>query len=115
MEIAQQLSCSDLDGWETLLTSPLASVSEPEDLLWRSEYFLALLFAAHCWLRVTIRSDEKVDSATAFDASATESRTSPAPPAAGELLRIGLQLSRQGIKGRLKKVVYITVPRMILL
>lgn len=103
MEIVQQLTRSDLDGQETLLISPVASVSEPEDLLWRREYFLALLFAAHCWLRVTMRSDEKVDSATAFDASATESRASPAPPAAGELLRTELQLSRQKIKGGLKK------------
>lgn len=47
-----------------------------------------------------MRSDEKVDAATAFDASATESRASPASPAAGELLCIGLELSTQKIKGK---------------
>lgn len=33
VEIVQQLTRSDLDGQETLLISPVASVSEPEDLL----------------------------------------------------------------------------------
>lgn len=102
--IVRQLTRSDWDGREALLNSPLASVSEPEDLLWRREYLLALLFAAHCWLRVTMRSDEKVDSATAFDASAAESRATPALPVDGELLRIGLQLSRQKIKGWEKSI-----------
>lgn len=88
-------SCCEWDARKTLLISPLASVSEPEDLLWRSEYFLALLFAAHCWLRVTMRSDEKLDSATVVDASATASRASSAPTAAGELLCSRLQLSRK--------------------
>lgn len=86
--------------WFRKSFSPLVSVSEPEDLLWRSEYFLALLFAAHCWLRVTMRSDEKLDSATAVDASATVSWASSAPTAAGELLLTGLQLSGEKERGR---------------
>lgn len=86
--------------WFRKSFSPLASVSEPEDLLWRSEYFLALLFAAHCWLRVTMRSDEKLDSATAVDASATAWWASSAPTTAGELLLTGLQLSGEKERGK---------------
>lgn len=81
------------DALKTHKLSPLASVSEPDDLLWRSGYFLAAAFVAPCWLRVTLRPDEKTDAATA-DASAAESKPSLGPTAAGELLRSELQLSR---------------------
>lgn len=78
--------------------SPLASVSEPDDLLWRSGYFFAAAFVAPCWLRVTLRPEEKTDAATAAVAaadSAAESRPSSGPAAGGELLRAELQWSRR--------------------
>lgn len=82
---------------ETPPVSPLASVSEPDDLLCLSGYFLAVVFVAPCWLRVILRPEEKTDAATAAAAadSAAESRPSSGPAAAGELLRTELQLSRR--------------------
>lgn len=85
----------DLPAQKTLLLSPLASVSEPDDLLCRRGYFLAAAFAAPCWLRVTLRPDAKMDAATAAD-SAAESRPSSGPTGAGEILRTELGLSRRG-------------------
>lgn len=69
-------------------------MSEPDDLLWRSGYFLAAEFIAPCWLRVTLRPDEKTDAATADAfAAADDSKVSFRTTGAGELLRIELQLS----------------------
>lgn len=61
-------------------------MSEPDDLLCRSGYFLAVVFAAPCWLRVTLRPEEKTDAATAVGADSTaESRASSEPTVTGEL------------------------------
>lgn len=78
----------------SLSLSPFASVSEPDDLLWRSGYFLAAEFIAPCWLRVTLRPDEKTDAATADAfAAADDSKVSFRTTGARELLRMELQLS----------------------
>lgn len=80
-------------------------MSEPDDLLWRKGYFLALGFAAPCWLRVILRPEEKTEAATATSAaaaaaaavadSAAESDPSSWGAAAGEPLRTELQLSKK--------------------
>lgn len=69
-------------------------MSEPDDLLWRSGYFLAAVFIAPCWLRVTLRPDVKTDAATAADAlaGADDSYVSFRTTGAGEPLRTELQL-----------------------
>lgn len=66
-------------------------MSEPDDLLCRSGYFLAAVFAAPCWLRVTLRPEEKTDAGTAAAPdSAAESWPSSGPTVTGEV-----QLSRE--------------------
>lgn len=74
----------------TLQRSPFASVSEPDDLLWRREYLLAVALVTPCWLRVILRPEVKTEAAT--DAAA-ESGTSSGATAEGELLWAGVQLS----------------------
>lgn len=64
---------------------PLASVSEPDDLLWRRGYFLPVGFVAPCWLRVILRPEEKMDAATAAAESVAESWASLGPTPTGEL------------------------------
>lgn len=67
---------------------------------------MAVVFAAPCWLRVTLRPDEKTDAATAAD-SAAESRPSSGPTGAGELLRTELQLSRRREEGAERRDYFI--------
>lgn len=67
-------------------------MSEPDDLLWRSGYFLAEVFIAPCWLRVTLRPDVKTDAATVDAlAGADDPKVSFRTTGAGELLRTELQ------------------------
>lgn len=84
---------SFIDIQSTLQISPLASVSDPDERLWRSGYLLAVVFVDPCWLRVILRPEEKTDAGTAVAASAVESRPSSGPTAAGEELHNELQLS----------------------
>lgn len=60
-----------------------ASVSEPDDLLWRRGYFLAAAFAAPSWLRVILRPELKMEAATGASAAGLLTAT-------GELLRTPL-------------------------
>lgn len=68
-------------------------MSEPDDLLWRGEYFFAAVIIAPCWLRVTLRPDVKSDAATADTlAGADDSKVLLRITRVGELLRPELQL-----------------------